>query len=296
MSDNKALDILGIKPIGDAINTTVTKSFEGLEGFLKLVCAPALEEVGLLMKDQVRHWRLNNVMKILEKAHGKIEFKGNKLEMKAHPRVALSIIENGSLIDNDEVQQLWAGLFVSSCTKDGQDDENLIFVDLLKQLTVLEARIINYVCLSVQKVEHASGLIVPNTRLFVKSEELFEITGLQDLHRIDRELDHLKSLDLIGGQLSGGFNSGDSTLTADITPTALALNLYIKTQGYNGNPVEFWKDNIVTYETYEQLRKERIAKEQEQQKAQMEQMEKQRALFELAEEEIKAEQNPKKKD
>lgn len=45
MSENKALDILGIKPIGDAINITITKSFEGIEGYLKRVCAPALEEV-----------------------------------------------------------------------------------------------------------------------------------------------------------------------------------------------------------------------------------------------------------
>nr|WP_298659746.1 hypothetical protein [uncultured Flavobacterium sp.] len=116
MNENKELDIFGIKPIGDAINTSVTKSFEGIEGFLKRVCAPALEEVGLLLKDQVRQWRLNNILQILQKAQGKVEFRDEQLQIKAHPRVALSIIENGSLSDNDEVQELWAGLFVSACT------------------------------------------------------------------------------------------------------------------------------------------------------------------------------------
>ena len=128
MGENKALDIFGIQPIANAVDTTITKSFEGVEGFLKLVCAPALEEVGLLIRDQVRSWRLNNIFSILNKAQGKMEFFDDKLQIKAHPRVALSIIENGSLNDNPEIQELWAGLFASSCTKDGQDDENLIFV------------------------------------------------------------------------------------------------------------------------------------------------------------------------
>ncbi len=73
--------------------------------------------MGLLLRDQIRHWRLNNIFKILNKAKGKIDFQDDQLQIKAHPRVALSIIENGSLIDNDEVQNLWAGLFISSCTK-----------------------------------------------------------------------------------------------------------------------------------------------------------------------------------
>lgn len=178
MAENKALDILGIKPVGDALNTTVTKTFEGIEGFLKLVCAPALEEVGLLLKDQVRHWRLNNVLRILEKAKGKIKFQDDQLQMKAHPRVALAIIENGSVNDNDEVQELWAGLFASSCTKDGQDDENLIFVDILKQLTVVEAKILKSSCEGARKVHYPNGLVLGDS-FNITCIELIELTGIK---------------------------------------------------------------------------------------------------------------------
>jgi hypothetical protein len=271
MSDSKALDILGIKPIGDAINTTVTKSFEGIEGFLKLVCSPALEEVGLLLKDQVRHWRLNNVLRILHKAQGKLDFSDGQLQIKAHPRVALSIIENGSLNDNDEIQDLWAGLFVSSCTADGQDDENLIFVDLLKQLTVVEAKILKHSCENARKVIYKNGLMLGDD-LKISCAELLELTGLKDVHRLDRELDHLRSLELIGTTPgTGGFNSGDESLTADITPSGLSLNLYVKSQGYNEDPVTYWKTGTITYE---ELRKEEDQKAKEEKEKQDQEREK----------------------
>lgn len=267
MSDNKALDILGIKPIGDAINTAVGKSFEGIEGFLKLVCAPALEEVGLLLKDQVRHWRLNNVLRILQKAQGKLDFTDDKLHIKAHPKVAISIIDNGSLNDNDEIQELWAGLFVSSCTKDGQDDENLIFVDLLKQLTVVEARILKYSCEGARKILYPNGLMIADS-FSISCDELIELTSIKDIHRLDRELDHLHSLNLIGSSLMGaGFNEN---LDAKIKPTALALNLYVRTQGFHNDPAKFWKSGVITKDELQKEKEEKQAEEKEKQRLEIE--------------------------
>lgn len=254
MSERKGLDIFGIKPIGDALSTTVTKSFEGIEGFLKLVCAPALEEVGLMLKDQVRHWRLNNVLRILSKAQHKLEFIDEKFQIKAHPRVALSIIENGSLNDDDEIQELWAGLFVSSCTKDGQDDENLIFVDLLKQLTNVEAKILKCSCESARKIHYPNGLLMGES-FQISCNELIELTNVKDIHRLDRELDHLRSLNLI--ENDSGFDADDESLAANISPTALALNLYVKSQGFNDAPVNFWTTGIIS--------KADLKKEQEEQ-------------------------------
>ena len=246
--NNPSLDFLGIKPIGEAFNTTVVKTFQGVEGFLRSVCVPALDEVGLLLKDKIRYWRLNNVLRILEKAKGKLEFKDDQLQIQAHPRVALSIIENGSLNDNDEVQELWAGLFASSCTTSGQDDENLIFVDLLKQLTVAEARILKYSSENAKKIVYPFGLVLGDS-LNVDCETLMKISGIKKVHRLDRELDHLRSLELIGSSPgSGGFNVDYSTLVADISPTSLALNLYIKGQGKNIDPIEYWHDQTITIE------------------------------------------------
>ncbi|CAN5395377.1 hypothetical protein BH09BAC1_BH09BAC1_28440 [soil metagenome] len=265
MSDTKAVDLFGIKPFGDAFNTTVSKSLEGVEGFLKIVCAPALEEVGLMLRDQVRQWRLNNILRIITKAQGKLIFENGELQIKAHPRVILSIIENGSLNDDDEIQELWAGLFVSSCTKDGQDDENLIFVDLLKQLTAIEAKILKFSCENAHKILNKNGLLTSD-ELAIESSDLFKIIGIDDIYRLDRELDHLRSLELIGSSSgSGGFTSWDEQLIADISPTSLALNLYIKSHGYNGDPSKFWKHGVYTMEELN-IKKQREREEVQKQK------------------------------
>ena len=263
MTDSKkteSTDLLGLAPYGEAINTVVTKSFEGVEGFLKIVCVPALEELGLLLKDQVRHWRLNNVLLILTKAKGKLEYQNEKLEFKAHPRIALSIIENGSLNDNEEIQELWAGLFASSCTADGQEDENLIFVDLLKQLTVFEARVLKYSCENARKILYKNGLLLGD-HLEIHCEQLIQLTNIKDVHRIDRELDHLRSLELIG--ITGGFAVEDENLVANISPTALALNLFVKSQGFNGAPSKFWEKSVVTKEDVQKEEDEKRIQENE---------------------------------
>lgn len=248
MSDEKgsiSIDVLGAKHIAETTHLVVEKSFQGVEGFLRLVCAPALEEVGLMARDQVKSWRLNNTIKILEKAKGKLQYENGEIEIHAHPRVALSIIENGSLNDNDEIRDMWAGLFASSCTKSGQEDENLIFVDLLKQLTVAEAKILKYSCENAIKVIYKNGLICAE-ELEIQIDLLKEISGIIELHRLDRELDHLFAINLIGNVLGGGFNPEDDLLNAKITPTSLALNLYVKCQGFNQDQVLFWKENIIS--------------------------------------------------
>jgi hypothetical protein len=262
MEQKSSLDILGIKPIGEAVNTSVEKSFQGIEGFLKSVCMPALDEIGLLLKDKVRNWRLNNALRIIEKSKGKLDFQGETFQIKAHPRVALSIIENGSVIDNDELQELWAGLFASSCTENGQDDENLIFVDLLKQLTIVEAKILKYSCISSRKILYKNGLVLGD-KLEADLNLLSELTGITNIHRIDRELDHLRSLELIGQSGKGGFNAESNDLIADISPTALALNLYVKGQGYNTNISEFFKHSTITVEQQDKEQQENHKREME---------------------------------
>ena len=212
---------------------------------IKSVCIPALDEVGLLLRDKVRYWRLNNILSILDKAKGKLHYENEELKIQAHPRVALSIIENGSLNDNDEIQEMWAGLFASSCTKSGHNDENLIFVDLLKQLTVSEAKIIKYSCEIARKIIYENGLLIAD-KLKIDCESLMRISGINEIYRLDRELDHLSSLELLGlGQSGGGIDINDKNLVAHITPSTLALNLYVKSQGHNDNPILFWRDNVI---------------------------------------------------
>ena len=259
-------DILGIEPIGEAGLEVTKAAIKGVSSFLELVFKPGLEEIGYLVKDEVRLWRLNNILRTLEKAKGKMEFDGKDLNLTANARVGLNIMEGCSEVDNEELQDLWAGLFASSCTPDGKDDSNMNFVDLLRRMSSVEAKIIDYASSNSKKYIYPNKLIIAD-RLFVPFNALASIAGTDDIYRLDSELDHMRSIELLnqGDALEGtggGFTVSDTTPEANITPSALALNLYFKTHSTGKSPKEFWGDKLISRNDAddEQQNKETIEK------------------------------------
>lgn len=242
-------DIFGIEPINEAGLEVTKASIKGVSSFLEMVFKPGLEELGYLIKDEVRQWRLNNILKTLEKAKGKMEFDGQNLNLTANARVGLNIMEGCSEVDNEELQNLWAGLFASSCTPDGRDDSNMNFVDLLRRMSSVEAKIIDYACRNCTKYIYPNQLIVAE-EISVSFDKLVEISGTDDRYRLDSELDHMRSLELllqgdslVGG--GGGFTASDNSLEANITPSSLALNLYFKTHSLGISPKDFWGNKLI---------------------------------------------------
>jgi len=247
MDDKKGIsDIFGVETIANVID----KSVKSIGHFLSLVSKPALEEFGFLLKDKVHTWRMNNLIKTLKKAEGKLVYENKNLEI--HPKIALSIIENASMEEEEELQDMWAGLFAASCLEK-KDDENLIFIDILKKITVIQARIIKYMCENSRIVLYKNGLFGAPDIIELNLEEIYEITKVDDVYRLDRELDHLRSLNLFASSLfggTGGFGVGGNVITAKISPSALALYFYQKCMGSKDNPNIFWKDKIISEEDY----------------------------------------------
>lgn len=232
--DKKSLDILGIKPISDSISKVTQGSIDGASAFLSRICLPAAEEFGLLLRDKVSAWRSNNAIKITQKAQKIIENNLTQIVLHAHPRIVYSALEHGSWADNDFMQNLWAGLISSSCTPDGKDESNLIFINLLSQLTSSQGALINYICNNSNILASPAGWIQVGSSLILDIEKLLSITSLSDLHQLDRELDHLRSLELI----TAGFNPIDTN--ADVTPTPFCLQFYVRCQGYVGSPLDYF--------------------------------------------------------
>ena len=236
---SKSLDILGVKPVGDAIKTATDSVFSGASAFLSRICLPAAEEFGLLLKDRVSHWRAQNAAKITEHAESMLQGSA-ALNVRANPRLVFEVIEKGSWTDDDVFQKAWAGILASSCSSDGADDSNIIFSVLLSQLTSIQIRILNHAVNACSKWKSKSGFpFAEGIRLTV--DELEAITGVSDVHRLDRELDHLRSLQLISPDIMGDGSGFDpNTAIATVKVTALALHLYVRGQGYVGSPVEYF--------------------------------------------------------
>ena len=240
-------DIFGIGPYGEIALKVTQASLDGARAFLSSVCMPGLEELGYLIKDRVRYWRLCNILKMLEKANKRMDFDGHELNLTANARVGISIMEGCSEVDDEELQDLWAGLFVSSCTPDGRDDSNMNFVDLLRRMSSVEARILDYACKNCIKRLYPNKLIIADD-ITIPLSELIKVAGTSDIYRLDCEMDHMRSIELLssGAFSGGGFNAADNMLDADISPSSLALNLYYKTHCIGKSPVEFWGNGLVS--------------------------------------------------
>jgi hypothetical protein len=52
----------GLKPFGEATKILAQGTVDGASAFLSRICLPAAEEFGIVLKDQVRHWRNQNVI------------------------------------------------------------------------------------------------------------------------------------------------------------------------------------------------------------------------------------------
>jgi hypothetical protein len=201
MAEEKSsgLDVLGVKPVAESINKLVSGAVDGLSAVLGRLCLPAADELGLLFRDKVSYYRACNLLKLTKKIEQKM---ADKLEgVQAPPRLVHSIVEEASWIEDSDVQDMWAGLLSSACTDKGDDDSNLIFVDLLSRMTKLQARILRFACMEAEKIVTFAGLIY-SEHLTIPFDRLCEIASERDIDRLDREMDYLREM----GLLEGGFS------------------------------------------------------------------------------------------
>ncbi len=95
------------------------------------------EEVGLLMADKIKVYRLKNWVNVVKKTE-KILSEANLAPNAVPPRIFLPILEASTLENDETLQDLWAGLLASA-----SEDSDLLspsFIETLKQLTPSEAK------------------------------------------------------------------------------------------------------------------------------------------------------------
>ena len=236
--EKKAADIFGLAAYGETLNTLAKGAVNGAGAFLSRICLPAAEEFGLLLRDKVSAWRAKNAVEIALKAEEYLRDLPNNDKLRAHPRLVMRAIEEGSWCDDETLQEMWAGLLATACSEEGSNEENLLFINILAQITKVQARILNYACENSKKSISTARWIFAD-HLAVDLDLLKEITGTADFHRLDRELDHLRSLELIGDPMKPGGFEMNSTL-ATISPTSFCLQMYIRSKGFFGSPLKYF--------------------------------------------------------
>ncbi len=234
---SKANDVLGIAPYGEALKVAVEKSFETAQTFLYDLCRPAAAEVGLLMRDHVRIWRATNLAKISNKARDLISVTEEGVNLRSPPRIVHEVVENGSWCEDEQLQQMWAGLLATSCTPDGKDESNLLFIDILKRLSSAEAKLIDYVCKETEVKPNKNGILFASP-VDISIADIGVLTGWSDKTLAQAHLGHLISLGLLKAQPQVSF--GGKMYIPWIQSEQLALQFYVRCNGSMKSPDNFF--------------------------------------------------------
>lgn len=213
--------------------------------FLQVVCADAEAQILHLKADDIRAFQLRNVTDTLAKAKVLYESQG-KPSGTVNPKVAIAILDSCANESQAEVQDLWAGLFVSAIA-DKPTDENLVYASILKQLCLHEARILQYM------VENCKVSFIKNTCLPRASGKSLYYTQFEpltdggDIAYVQGLLTHMLSLRLnyIHWDHFGEvfrFMAEKNDYVIHLIPTTLGLNLYQRCIGYAGSITEYFKE------------------------------------------------------
>ena len=205
--------------------------------FLRRICPDAAKEFKQLLRERLSNYRLESAVEIVLHAEELLVFEPGARKMRAHPRPVMRIIENGSWAESERIQQCWAGLLATCCTIGKEDVSNEVFIELISQLTAAQTRIFASGCMMATTFQSDRGTTVAHP-VICGAEEMIEITGLQDLAKIDRDLEHLAELGLIVQRDKQHIFS--LLKEADIAPTGLGLDLFARCNAHRGSARDFY--------------------------------------------------------
>lgn len=128
----------------------VKQTLAPVQEIVRELSGPAATEIGLMLGDFFRVWRLKRVVRYLGEVREVASRAGLRLKPVA-PRVLFPILDSASLEDNEDLHQRWIALLTNAAS----DSNNVLpyFPDFLKQLTSEDAQFLDrtYDTLTLQK-------------------------------------------------------------------------------------------------------------------------------------------------
>jgi len=116
---------------------------EKLGGFFAKVLKELVQEITGMITDKLRFVRWRRLSQMAD-AVNKILLKCGVTETRAvPPKLALPIFEGASLEENENLQDLWNNLLANAMNPQFNSELRYGFVDMIKNITAIEASILN---------------------------------------------------------------------------------------------------------------------------------------------------------
>ena len=199
-------------------------------GFMREISPSAVEEIKVTLHQRLSNKRVASAVEIALQAQElfpSCEDRGDRL---AHSDMVRRILENGSWTEDNWIRQWWAGLLASSCSPDGLDTSNTLFIDLLAKLMPAHLRVLSFVCRK-DTGQPGAGESAAKPDLNCTADELIEAVGSHSLSRIQQTMGQLASLGLITESSNPSYVAVTEKGKTRISPTALALKMHARCTG-----------------------------------------------------------------
>lgn len=169
-------------------STLLEKGIDTAKNFLEKLIMPAVEETGLLLKDNVTFWRFKNQVRILNKAKDFCE-KNNIHPKTISLKLLCPYLEYASLEEDDYMQDRWA-ILLANLVDSRQNIENNIFPYILSQISKSELLVLKeaYTPKMKLKIKRKESLSVDKNDIEILFNkycsnyfERYKISSLEDL-------------------------------------------------------------------------------------------------------------------
>lgn len=201
MKENKSTFLESIKEVVDDHNI-VKKTIKLMERLL----GPAINETGLTIQEYVRKKRALNQVEFLAELQKSIE-KNNLKATVVPSKVMFPLLENVASEDDEGLKLKWRNLVLNGL-KEECFDHHRLFVNILSQLSPIEAKILDFI--NSQEKEILNKIHVKKSilaKISIKSATIQEQFDLEEVNSL-LILDNLERLNLIRFNMnSSGFNS-----------------------------------------------------------------------------------------
>ena len=126
----------------------VGKSIDALSGtgnFFDRVFGGLVEDGVGIVADKVKYYRLERVALLAKKTEDKLKERGIEFTNAVQPKLAVPLIENATLEDNDELHTLWSNLLTNAMDPRVSQNVKHIHVSILKEMEPLDIGILSTV-------------------------------------------------------------------------------------------------------------------------------------------------------
>ncbi|MBS1972663.1 MAG: DUF4393 domain-containing protein [Bdellovibrionales bacterium] len=146
-----------IKNASEAIKNASAFGIEAIK-FIRVLTDEPMKELSGILSDKLKFYRWRNQQQILLKAAEYLR-SNNILTRKIPLRELIPLLEYSSMEDEELLQDLWAGILANSANSNSSNRSNLVFIEILKSLSKMEAEILQVIS-SIPNCMNPNGVIL----------------------------------------------------------------------------------------------------------------------------------------